>query len=242
MKRLFLTLFSAVTFILTLSAQEIWLEAALKGGAGTSFLYNKNIVDDPDYRYKFTPMYGLGAKFAVNFGPWHGLSLEGLYNFSGQDFNYQEAGSSTDLANEIKWRSVDAYLLYRYITNRVYVEIGPMYSFIQSIEQNDNGDKIVEPATNYENGYLAGAFGFGGYIGGAETFSVGLGVRLNYGFLDFVNEQGRKDWYPARKVYEKTETTHPIFAQFLVEFNFGIGHFARTSCSKRMHFFGAGGR
>ncbi len=240
MKKLSLSLLLSLTIALASQAQEIWLEAGLKGGGGVSFLLDKNIIDDPDYRYKFTPMYGFGAKMAVNFGPWHGIIVEGLYNFSGQDLNYQLPGTSTDLLNEIQWNSIDAYLMYRYITNRVYVELGPKYSFISKVEQTNAGLSLENASDYYEKGNIGGAFGFGGYIGGAETFSVGLGVRLNYGFTDFVNDEGKKLSLPTGEAFETDETTHPVFAQFLVEFNFGIGHWARTSCSKRMKFFGAG--
>jgi hypothetical protein len=230
---------------LTANAQEIWIEAGLKGGFGTSFLLNKNIADDRTYDYKITTMYGVGGKLSVNFGPYHGIAIEGLYNQAGQDFEYQLDGTQGDLENNIDWKSIDAYLLYRYIRNRVYVEVGPMYSLVRSVKQQDNGVELTDTEDFYEKNYLAGVFGFGGYIAGAETFSVGLGLRLSYGLGDFVSEAGREGGYPNpvhQNVYESPKNTHPIYGQFLVEFNFGIGHFAKTSCTERMKFFGAGRR
>jgi hypothetical protein len=238
-----LLLLSFLLFTLALTAQEIWLETGIKGGAGASFLLNKNIIDDSDYRYQFTPMYGAGAKVALNFGPFHGLALEGMYNQSGQDFEYQVPATNVDLQNQIKWKSIDAYLMYRFIRNRAYVEVGPMYSFIRSVEQNDMGVELSDPGRYYEKNYLAGVFGFGGYLAGSSTFTVGLGVRLHYGITDFVNDEGTELGFPNpghSLFYDEITPTHPVFGQILLEFNFGIGHWAKTSCSKRMKFYGSG--
>ena len=233
----------ALFFTMNLGAQEIWIEAALKAGDGLSFLVNKNIINDNSYGYKMTNSYGLGAKVAVNFGPWHGGSLEAMYNNLGQDFDYHLDGTTGTLRNSINWKSIDTYLLYRYIQNRIYIETGPVYGMVQSLSQNDNGLELTSPEDFYEDNYLGGVFGFGGYIAASGTFSVGLGIRLQYGFTDFVNDAGQKAGYPnpvRKTIYESPATTHPAFAEFMVEFNFGVGRFARTSCGQRMHFFRGG--
>jgi hypothetical protein len=240
MKKLFFFfLFSA--FGWDSNAQEIWLETGLKGGYGLSFLYNKNIADDENFTYKLTSMYGFGGKFAVNFGPFHGIALEGFYNKLGQDYEYSATGD--DVLQPVNWNNIDAALLYRYIRNRIYLELGPMYSFVRSVEQEGNLLESQGWETYYEKNYLSGVFGFGGYVGGAETFSVGLGIRLHYGLTDFITPEGQAEGFPVpvnAAPYPAVETTHPAFAEFLVEFNFGIGYFAKTSCSKRMQFFGGG--
>lgn len=241
MKKHNLTLL-ALLFYITLGAQEIWLETGLKGGGGTSFLLNKNILDDNSYRYLVTPTYGGGAKISLNFGPFHGLALEGMYNQSGQNFEF-DTGVAKDLRNEISWKSIDAYLMYRYIRNRAYVEIGPMYSFVRSVEQTFGDIEVSNPGQYYEKNYLAGALGFGGYLAGSNTFTLGLGIRLHYGFTNFVSDAGTDLGFPnpgESLAYDSIEPTHPVFAQVLLEFNFGIGHWARTSCSKRMKFYGSG--
>lgn len=239
MKKLILTL-SSLLIVLVLSAQEIWLETALKGGAGMSFLMNKNILDDNSYRYALSPMYGFGGKVALNFGAWHGIALEGLLNTSSQKWNYTLPAVNGELQNEVKWNSLELYLMYRYIRNRTYLEIGPMYSKVRSVEQTDNEIQLKAPGQFYEDGYLAGVFGFGGYLGGSETFSVGLGLRLHYGFADFVSAEGRVEGYPnplRTNIYVSEAKTHPLVAQLLLEFNFGIGYWAKTSCHERMKFF-----
>lgn len=238
MKRTVISLF-ALLFCFHVSAQEFWFEAGLKGGAGMSFLYNKNVLDDDNWDYKLTPMYGAGAKFSVNFGPYHGVFLEGLYNKSAQDFNFNLAGLTDDFEYSIEWQSIDLYVLYRGIRNRTYFEIGPMYSMIQKFEQtNPLGNNKLETTEFYKSSYLGGAFGFGGYVVGSETFSMGLGLRLNYGFGDMVNDKGLAEGNgfpnPVKSApYTTDEKTNIMFAQFMVEFNFGVGRFAKTACSQR---------
>jgi hypothetical protein len=236
MKRLFISLF-VFLFCLNLSAQEFWFEAGLKGGAGMSFLYNKNILDDSDWDYALTPMFGAGAKFSCNFGPYHGVFLEALYNKSGQDWKYNIASSTQDFDYSVEWQSIDLYILYRGIRNRTYFEIGPMYSLLQKFEQPVLNGK-TETTDFYESSYFGGAFGFGGYVVGSETFSMGIGLRLNYGFGDVVNDKGLAEGNgfpnPVKDTaYETVEKTNIMSAQFLVEFNFGVGRFAKTACSER---------
>lgn len=238
MKRLFISLF-VFLFCLNLSAQEFWFEAGLKGGAGMSFLYNKNILDDSDWDYALTPMFGAGAKFSCNFGPYHGVFLEALYNKSGQDWKYNIASSTQDFDYSVEWQSIDLYILYRGIRNRTYFEIGPMYSLLQKFEQPALGvGGTAETTDFYESSYFGGAFGFGGYVVGSETFSMGIGIRLNYGFGDVVNDKGfaEGNGFPnpvKDAAYETVEKTNIMSAQFLVEFNFGVGRFAKTACSER---------
>lgn len=240
MKKTFL--FFAFAFLtIGAFAQEIWIESAIKGGYGISFLHNSNIVDDDSYSYNITPTYGFGAKLAVNFGPFHGLSVEGMYNTLGQDFEYNTLAAN-NLKNEISWKSIDAYLLYRYTRNRVFVELGPMYSLVQEVKQTEGLFEHENAMDNYEKNYISGVFGWGGYLTSAETFSLGIGMRLHYGLTDFINSDGQKNGFPnSLKLnnYPEYKKTHPAFVQVLIEFNFGIGQFAKAQCSKRMQFFRA---
>jgi hypothetical protein len=238
MKKVFLfTILALAAF--TTSAQEIWIEAAAKGGYGISFLHNANIIDDDSYNYKITPTYGFGAKLAVNFGPYHGISIDGMYNTLGQDFEYDLA-TVQDNQNEISWKSIDAYLLYRYTRNRVFLELGPMYSFVQEVKQTDAGFELANASDFYEQNYLSGVFGWGGYLAGSETFSLVLGMRLHYGLTDFINSDGQNLGLPnVTANYADYKKSRPAFVQVMMEFNFGIGRFAKAQCSKRMQFFRA---
>ncbi|MBI1224199.1 MAG: hypothetical protein GC192_03090 [Bacteroidetes bacterium] len=232
MKKFLIPIFS-VLFISQLSAQkEFWFELGAKGGVGLSFLTNKNIFDDNNYTYKMTLSNTLGAKFAANFGPTHSIMVEGLLSNLGQDFNYRLVAGDNELKEEIDFKAIDLALLYRATIQRSYVEIGPVYSKLRSVKYSSEAD-----ATKYfEDNYLSGLLGFGGYLGGAETFSVGMGLRFHYTFADLVNERGQAAGYPNPvKVlpYPSVEPSHFAWAEVMFELNFGVGHFAKTSCSER---------
>lgn len=236
----------AICFLLTslaASAQEIWIEAALKGGYGASFLLNKNILNDDSYAYQVASGYNYGGKFAVNFGPYNGISVEGLLSKGGQKWQYDIPLIGTDLVNEIEWKSIDALLLFRHINNRVYFELGPKYSIVKSVSQTDGTVEFEDPKQNYADNYISGVLGFGGYITGTETFSLGLGLRFHYGLTDFVSDSGQKAGFPnpiKLADYESTAVTRPALAEFMIEFNFGIGHWAQSACSDRMRFHRSG--
>lgn len=222
-----------------LNAQEIWLEAGLKGGVGLSFLHNKNIVNDDNYGYLMTPMYNIGGKFAVNFGAKHGFSLEAMLGTLGQDFDYQLNGPTKDQSEEIDWKTIDAYVLYKLVNNRMYVELGPMYSIVRSVSQTAEASS----ETFYQKNYLSGVLGFGGLVAGSETFTVSTGLRFHYALNDFINSAGQKANYPnpiRATAYDSYAETRVAYAEFLVELNFGIGRFAKTSCHERMRFFRSG--
>ena len=134
-----------------------------------------------------SPMYGAGAKFSVNFGPYHGVFLEGLFNKSSQDFIYNTAASTDDFDYTIEWQNIDLYVLYRGIRNRTYFEIGPMYSMIQKVEQADQTNDFVESTDFYESAYLGAGFGFRRLPDRFRDLLYGAGFPMNYGFADIVN-------------------------------------------------------
>ncbi|MCC6725689.1 MAG: hypothetical protein IT258_14365 [Saprospiraceae bacterium] len=236
----------AICFLLTslvASAQEIWIEAALKGGYGASSLLNKNILDDDAYSYQVAPSYNFGGKLALNFGAFNGFSMEGLLSKGAAKWQYDSPLLGSDRDNEIEWKNIDALLLFRHINHRVYFELGPKYSKLRSVKHSDTGAEVAGADKYYKKDYISGVLGFGGYITGTETFSLGLGLRFHYGLTDFVTSDGQKAGYPnpgRLTPYESTAVTRPILAEFMVEFNFGIGHWAQTSCSERMHFYRSG--
>lgn len=232
MKKYLLPLFTLL-FITQLSAQkEFWFELGAKGGIGLSFLTNKNIMDDDNYSYRLTMSNSFGAKFAANFGPVHSIMVEGMFSNLGQDFEYRLLPGNKDLKEEIDFKAVDMALIYRATIQRNYVEIGPAYSKVRSVKYSSEADA----SKYFEDNYLSGVLGFGGYLGGAETFSVGMGLRLHYTFADLVNERGQVAGYPNPSKalpYPTLESSNFAWAEVVFELNFGVGHFAKTSCSDR---------
>ncbi len=251
MKKLILVMFCVSTFFIS-NAQEIWLDAGIKGGFGLTILGNKNLFDDNTYSHLLSGSYNGGAKFGINFGTTHGITFDAMLSRQNQKFDYTVGG--VDFSNELTWTNLDMYLLYRASMSGAYIELGPMLSNLRSMKQVDTGrilDASVDSAESFysEKSYHA-VFGVGGYMAGAENFTVMVGLRAHYALDDFISERGGAGMtspspYPAtvsQNTYDSYVETRPIFIEFMVELNFGIGYFARTTCGGRKKFVGGNGR
>ncbi|MCF8244517.1 MAG: hypothetical protein K9J37_07360 [Saprospiraceae bacterium] len=232
MKKYLLPFFALLLFNQLNAQKEFWFELGAKGSVGLSFLTNKNIIDDDKYTYKLTMMNSFGGKFAANFGHTHSIVVEGMFANLGQDFDYRLVSGGPEATDEIDFKSLNLGLLYRVNMQRNFIELGPVYSKVNSVKHTSESD-----ATKfYEDNYLSGVLGFGAYLTGAETFSLGMGLRFHYTFADLVNDNGQKTGYPTPSrvpPYPDEATSHFAYAELMLEFNFGVGHFAKTSCSDR---------
>ncbi len=223
---------------------QIWLDAGVKGGYGIALMNNQNIFDDNTYSHTISGSYNVGFKAGINFGRVSGLTGELLFSQMKQNFNYTI--DSEDFINDIKWSNIDYYILYRASLTGAYIELGPMISNIRAVNQTDTGTDLNDAsvASFYTDQYLSGVFGVGGYLAGNDTFTVMVGLRAHYAFQDMINEAGMVNNYPATRVknpYSSYTETNPIFVEFMVEFNWGIGHFAKRTCGGRTKFIGGTG-
>ena len=185
MKKYFISL--TFTFLcLTVFAQKqiVWFDAGFKVQYGATGFYNSAIGNSNIYDYTIETGYGYGGKLGINFG-YNGLAIDVMRNNAKQTF--QVAGSDNVTIN---WQTTDIYALFRNAKNLGYFEIGPKLSLIKKVEDN------LEGATNdrtpdYNDNVIAGVIGFGANIMGNDgRFSGILGLRFEYGFTDFVSDQG----------------------------------------------------
>ena len=214
-----------------------WFDAGLKGGVGPSFLLNNNIFDDDTYDHVFTNGYSVGAKFGIFKGLYNGITFDVMYNSGAQDFRSEGMDQTVD--HNISWNSTDLAVLYRLQKEGIYVELGPMFSFVNKVEQE--GFDPSDVSEFYSENMTSAVFGFGGYLLGGGNFTLMFGLRAAYGFTDFVSDAGQAANYPNPMgdavPYDSYESTNPISLQLVFEANFGLGYFAKTACSKRMSFF-----
>ncbi len=223
-------------------AQKIyaWWDCGIKAAYGLTGFYNAKLVDDKNYSYHLNSGYGIGAKFGSYFGLNNGITFDFMYSGSKQGFDYNVNGATND--HDIKWKNYDLALLYRYQSNGAYIELGPMYSIVNKVTNEDNNDPENTDVSKYYNKkYYSGIFGVGGYLAGYETFTLMLGLRLGYAFSDFVNDDGKALNFPTPKqaaLTAKDAKTNPAFVQLVLEGNFALGYYGKTSCSKRAHMFG----
>jgi hypothetical protein len=226
---------------------QVWFDLGAKGAWGLTNLYNTNVSNDRLYKYKLNTGYKFGGKFGINFGDHNGIAFEGLVAKNNQKWEYSTTSGNTNgvdtlLHNNISWNALDIYVLYRYMNDRSYIELGPKLTRVGKIKQTDDKLLSVTDVSPYYNPQLLGAcLGFGGYLGGSNTFSTQLGIRLEYAFTDFISSAGQPKGYPnpIRKntaFYDKYVSTNALSAQVTLEFNFGVGGYAQAACGRRGFF------
>lgn len=218
---------------------QVWFEAAAKGTYGYKGFLNSNIMDDGRVNYQLTPGYAYGGRFGINFGYYNGISFELLLADNKQKFGVEGPLGST-LDYNINWKTQDLYLLYRFYGQKTFVEIGPKLSKIQKVSQTiSNVDFPVVAGKDYQD-YYSAALGFGTYVFGAANFSLMLGARVEYAFQDFVGSEGQRRNLPLPTLvptYTNYKSSNPYSAQICLEFNFGLGYFAKAACGRRGFFF-----
>ncbi|MFZ1257791.1 MAG: hypothetical protein WAR77_15635, partial [Saprospiraceae bacterium] len=145
--------------------------------------------------------------------------------------------------HDINWKNYDIAVLYRMQKDGIYVELGPQFSILNKVTEKNEfnpGEKDVKDF--YAKNYISGIFGIGGYILNYENFTTMLGIRLGYGFTDMIGDKGKEaPYYPnplaEAQPYASYKSTNAAFVQLNLEFNFALGYYGKSSCSKRATLF-----
>jgi len=237
-------------FISTAIFAQAWTEIGVKFGYGLGLMVNRNVFDDVSYSHELDGSYNFGGKAAINIGDHTSITFDAMLSQMTQKFNYSIAGGPTTNRNEIVWNNLDLYLLFRSNRQGAYLEIGPMMSRVRKITQTDTvhgsfGD-ADDVSSFYLDRYFSAVLGGGSYMYGEGKFTTMLGMRLHYGLQDLISQEGQ-DYRgphafpnPSRNesdIYDSYSPTNPIFVEFILELNFGLGYFAKAACSKRVTWF-----
>lgn len=203
-------------------------------------MYNQNIFDDDLYDHQLSTGYAVGGKLGVFYGLYNGVNFDVMLGQGSQKFRSEV--NADHVEHKVTWTTTDLAVLYRLQKEGIYLELGPMFHLVNKVEQTGFGP--AEVTEYYAENMTSGVFGFGGYLLGGGNFTLMFGIRAGYTFTDMINDQGQALNYPrandpqiALEAYDSYSTTNPIFVQFMLEANFGLGYFAKTACSKRTSFF-----
>ena len=219
------------------SAQTAWVEAGIKFGYGSAYLYNKGIANWEYSQSKFRPCYGAAVKFAANFNLSHQIAIEGSFNHSAHTFTYPATGTTTD-ETVIHWNTISSGLLYRYSKAPIYLEIGPEVDFAYSVAQDG---MPVPDGQYYRNRYLSGMVGFGGYLWQSGIIAIESGVRLHCALTNFVTEEGAFLDYPIPEIgafSPVTDFTQLFRSEILLSVNIAIGKSSKKMFQQRDGVFG----
>lgn len=238
-KIFYLALFSLFAGFVNAQKVYAWMDAGAKVGYGLTGLVNTNLFDDKNYEYHLSTGLCYGGKIGLFIGLYDGVTVDALFSNSKQEFDFNVG--SNNYAHTIEWKNLDLAVLYRMQKDGIYIEIGPQFSFVNKVTQTNPLDPETDIKKYYSKNYISGVFGIGGYVFNYETFTTMLGIRLGYAFTDMVSDDGKNANYPTPKSpaqpYSSYKGTYPAFVQLNLEFNFALGYYGRSACSKRSTFF-----
>ena len=211
---------------------QVWFDMGFKGSYGLSMMINSNVFDDDRIDHKFSSAYSYGASLGVHFGPQSGIVIEYLRSRSNQKFDDERNPMKSSF--EQSWITNDIGLYFKHSGYGMYVEIGPKVGFVSdAFAFSDNGAELGMTPYVSEQLY-SGVFGFGTYLLGSESFTLQLGIRLQYQFNDLsMDGESSAVNYPAFQAYPEYKSTNPVHAQLMLEFNYVFGRFAKESCRDR---------
>ncbi len=232
-------IFTIAIILISYSAinAQPWFDVGLKAGAGTSFMYDKQIFDDQQLSHKFAPGYTFGAKLGFNFIQEHQLTLDVLKTAYNQKFIYSIEGN--ELIREIGLDVIDFALLYRHNVSGTYFEIGPQYTTTSKVTFSDEGDVTLggfTPKEMIDKSFYSIAAGFGGYIFGTDNFGITMGFRVNYTLNDIASESGRSINFPML-VDKEADPLRNLGIMFVFEANYDFGYLVSSSCGQRKKLF-----
>lgn len=224
-------------------AQKIyaWADVGLKAGYGLTGFLNTNLLDASDYDYQLATGNTFGGKVGLFFGLFNGITCDVLLSKSSQKLDY--AINSRSFDHKITWSNIDIDVLYRLQKDGVYIELGPQISLLRKVTNGDPNDPTrTDVKEFYNKKYYSGILGIGGYIFNYETFTTMLGFRLGYGLTDLINEAGKAKGFPTPSQVDLTKkasekSTNAAFVQLVIEANFALGYYGKSSCSKRATLF-----
>lgn len=204
---------------------QFWIDVSAKAGWGPNLLINKNLFNDDQVTHNAASFgHFYAGKLGLNFGDEHSVNFDFATTRFAQNFTSEADG---DHKESPEFHSFDIALLYRKLSLGRYLEIGPVYSRI-------NSETIGQKLFNENN--FGAIFGFGRTLAGNDRFAVNLGLRFRYLFTDIVDEDKwnaltiEQPWDLPMSAYDKYEAFTPLSAFVILELDWAIGVFGTSTC------------
>ncbi len=231
MKKSFIIVLSALLISIAGFAQKgiTWVSLGVKGGYGTSYLFNSSSLQDPAVKYNlFTPSYMYGAKLAFSFNEGvFGLQLE--YNNAawGQNFSVD---NGTDIINHsASYKSTGFGLIFKVASlSGFYFELGPQYNLVKSA-QFDGTSIRTYSIDQFPSGVIG--LGFMPIFGDRVELSLGLRSIISLGNINAVESFSIYSSSPNYNNYTNTSITSIMFVP-MVDFTYVFAYMGRASCGR----------
>ena len=229
------------------SSNVKWLSLELKGGYGSTVLFNSDVSSEPNVSQNFiSGAYNYGARFGVTFGDYVGVFVERLSEHYKQLYDVVPGEPLMPYTKTQSFSSADLVFAIRYTNDYgFYVEAGPVFSSLKTAEETNGDDySILNPGNDYIDNFsknnTALMFGLGFSLFRSERVAVNLGLRTTYAFGDFVEN---KNFYVLNDlpIYNGSSTgasTNPFSIKLMLGVHYFFGFWGNASCGKgRLMFF-----
>lgn len=245
MKKIAITILFVVFSTMLFSQKNsslTWFGVGLKGGYGSSFLFNKASVDDANVTYAYySPAYFFGGNFGLVFGDYIGVSAEYTFNSFSQSYDVQ---STESFERIISCKSNDlAFLLNLQAETGFYFDLGPKFSTLKTAALSTTtsaGTVDVDRTNKFRPEFTSIVFGIGLKPLITQSFEIKLGLRGAYTFSNIVNTPGYIIAADDNVLYMPSyseEKTNPIQLMLTTEFTFVFGKVGNASCGKTRFMF-----
>jgi len=217
---------------------QMYIDVAIKGGAGTTWLLNTNVFADEDYVHQVSGGGNFGGKLGFNFTETFQVVAEGMIGVFNQKYTIKEADG--DWNKRIGMTQFQLPLLLRFNKNNgSFFEAGASYTNNSVITETNKQGIKEDAGYRFSPDYWSAILSFGGYMMGWDNLGLSLSLRFSYSFADVLHggeaDQGTYRDYAAN-FKESYVTTTPISAMFVLELNYDLGYLARSPCSGRRAF------
>lgn len=238
-KKIQLVLFSIIAFATFNKLQgQFYFDIGLKGGYGLNLLINNNVFDDKHIVSDFSFGPTFGGRLGGNFNERHSINIEVLG--SGFNQNYTIKTDSLKWNKSINVNTLDIAFLYRSFIEGSYIEVGPMFSMINSAKESNSITGSNSTTSLLTPDFISGVFGFGANFLGNDNFSVMFGFRATYSFTDIISDAGGRSKptaYPINETFYKSNYTsysasNPLTVRLVFEMAFDLGYFTNSTCGK----------
>lgn len=219
------------------SGNVTWFTLSLKGGYGTTILFNQPSFDDSKVEYKyFSPSYLVAGRFGLVFGDYVGFSFDaGINDFSqgyivNSNLNRIFKASSFEYGVMLNFQSATGF----------FFDIGPKFVDLNKATISDNTSSMLDILGHIEQKYMKVNIGVGIKPVMADLFEVKIGLNASYSVSSIVSESGfiiptfsNTDYIPSYT----NEATHPLQVMLGVELTYVFGRYGRASCGKYRFMF-----
>jgi hypothetical protein len=198
-----------------------WFNLELKGGGGTSFLFNKNISSDDTIKtgQLFNPSYGIGL--GVHFTKGFAVQIEKCWSNFGQNYTYKNGFPAQNInLTASEW----GLFIRKTGEGSGFVGIG--------FKASQLSKSSIDSTFGYFNKSLSFInFEFGGPLWLTNIFDININMRIGYGLNDIVSN---KNYQPGEyKKYDSYKPTSPLLVQLMIGLNWHIGYFATSNCKHK---------